>query len=148
MKQSAGIILVDTESYEEPAVLCLRAYKNWDFPKGLVEEDEIFPVAALRELTEETGYTIKDISIHRLMPFSQVPISVTYGSGKNKKRVTLFLAALSNYDKEPVLPINPELGKPEHDEWRWTKLSELEALIPKHFIPVAMFLKNTVFKDN
>ena len=146
MKQAAGFILVDTENYEEPAVLCLRAYNNWDFPKGIVEEGEILPVAAVRELTEETGYTLKDISVNRLMPFSQVPVSVSYGKGKNKKRVTLFLGALSNYEKEPVLPVNPELGKPEHDEWRWVILSELEALLPKHFTPIVLFLKNTVFK--
>ena len=125
----------------------MRAYNNWDFPKGIVEPQEILPLAALRELEEETGYTLKDISINKLMPFSQAPVSVSYGSGKNKKRVTLYLGALSNHDKEPYLPVNPELGKPEHDEWRWVKLSELEALLPKHFKPVAQFLKNTVFRS-
>tara|TARA_B100000700_G_C14603987_1_gene650424 strand:+ start:240 stop:686 length:447 start_codon:yes stop_codon:yes gene_type:complete len=146
MKQAAGFILVDTETHEEPTVLCLRAYSNWDFPKGLIEEGEFVPMAALRELEEETGYVLKDISLNKLHPFSQTPVSVTYGKGKNEKRVTLFVAALTNYEKDPVLPVNPELGKPEHDEWRWVKLSELESLLPKHFTPIALFLKDTVFK--
>src|SRR4029077_6144479 len=35
-------------------VLVLRAYKNWDFPKGVVEEGEEPIDAAKREATEET----------------------------------------------------------------------------------------------
>jgi 8-oxo-dGTP pyrophosphatase MutT (NUDIX family) len=36
-------------------LLVLRAYKNWDFPKGLVEPGESELDAARREVTEETG---------------------------------------------------------------------------------------------
>jgi 8-oxo-dGTP pyrophosphatase MutT (NUDIX family) len=35
--------------------LVLRAYKNWDFPKGLVEAGEDQLTCAKRELKEETG---------------------------------------------------------------------------------------------
>jgi len=35
----------------------LRAYRNWDFPKGLVEEGETPLAAARREVAEETGIT-------------------------------------------------------------------------------------------
>jgi 8-oxo-dGTP pyrophosphatase MutT (NUDIX family) len=36
-------------------VLILRAYNNWDFPKGLVEPGEDELAAAKREVEEETG---------------------------------------------------------------------------------------------
>ena len=36
-------------------VLVLRAYKNWDFPKGMVEPGESELDAARREVAEETG---------------------------------------------------------------------------------------------
>jgi len=36
-------------------LLVLRAYNNWDFPKGLVDAGEDQLSAAKRELNEETG---------------------------------------------------------------------------------------------
>ena len=41
--------------------LVLRAYNNWDFPKGLVEAGEEQLACAKRELREETG--LSDLSI-------------------------------------------------------------------------------------
>lgn len=37
--------------------LLLRAYRNWDFPKGMVEPGETAWTAAQREVAEETGLT-------------------------------------------------------------------------------------------
>ena len=145
MKIAAGVIVIDTKTQDEPAVLCLRAYSNWDFPKGAVEENEPIVVAAFRELEEETGYTLKDVSLTRLGVYSQIPIRTKYGKGKNEKSVTLIVTSLANFEKEPVLKVNPELGKPEHDEWRWVKLSELEALLPKHFTSVSKYLNKIKF---
>ena len=50
---SAGVVVVHLG---EAAVqyLLLRAYKNWDFPKGLVEPGEGPLDAAVREVKEET----------------------------------------------------------------------------------------------
>jgi 8-oxo-dGTP pyrophosphatase MutT (NUDIX family) len=53
-KRAAGIVVLR----RLPAgwqCLLLRAYRNWDFPKGLVEEGEMPLQAALREVREETG---------------------------------------------------------------------------------------------
>src|SRR6266850_933964 len=40
--------------------LILRAYNNWDFPKGLVEAGENQLTCAKRELREETGLATVD----------------------------------------------------------------------------------------
>src|SRR5919112_5835476 len=50
---SAGVVVVR----RDPAgwlFLMLRAYRNWDFPKGLVEQGEDPLAAARREVQEET----------------------------------------------------------------------------------------------
>ena len=47
-------------------VLLLRAYRNWDLPKGLVEPGEQPFAAACREVEEETGITDLDFVGERL----------------------------------------------------------------------------------
>lgn len=137
MKQSAGIILLDVMQ-DPPKVLCLRAYANWDFPKGQLDPGETYQEAALRELEEETGYAPEDIRMigHLL----NTPEAVVHGSGKRKKTSTYFYAVLENFDKEPYLPINPDLGKPEHDEWRWVSVTDLPDLLPKRLQIIAQKL--------
>ena len=86
MIQSAGVIVIDRAG-GTPTVLCVRAYSNWDFPKGQLDEGESHVEAAIRELAEETTLTLADIKLNGL----QTP-SVTYGSGSKKKQATYFLA--------------------------------------------------------
>ncbi len=50
---SAGVVVVDVAG-AAVRYLLLRAYKNWDFPKGLVEPGEQPLDAAVREVKEET----------------------------------------------------------------------------------------------
>jgi len=52
METSAGIVLVNFGS-----VLLLQhpGAGHWDFPKGHIEDGEVFEESALRELKEETG---------------------------------------------------------------------------------------------
>ena len=139
MKQSAGIILVDL-SKEKPKVLCLRAYKNWDWPKGRLAASENHIQAAIRELEEETGYTVEDIEF--VKELIAKPESVTYGSGKSAKTATYFYAALINTQKEPVLPINPELGHPEHEEWRWVQTDQLRDLMPARLSDIVTHIES------
>src|SRR4051812_27901774 len=53
---SAGVIPL-RRTHQGWRILVLRAYKNWDFPKGRVEPGEEPIDAAKREATEETGLT-------------------------------------------------------------------------------------------
>ena len=119
MIQSAGIIIVDTQAEPEPRVLAVRAYAHWDFPKGLVEEGETLPEAAIRETAEE-------VSLHPLLDYALVekgPV-VFRGSGKRKKEITYYLATRVS-ETEPFLPVSEELGKPENDEFGWIRLGKL-----------------------
>ena len=79
MIQSAGVIVIDRSS-NSPTVLCVRAYANWDFPKGQLDPGETHIEAAVRELEEETTLSLSDIQLVGL----KAPI-IAYGSGKKKK---------------------------------------------------------------
>lgn len=97
--------------------LILRAYRNWDFPKGKIEQFEDPFDAAKREIAEETGLT--EICFYD--DFIETP---PYGRGK----VARFYVAESK-TKEVILPVSPELGRPEHHEYRWASYEEARALL-------------------
>ena len=133
MIESAGVVVID-KSGEVPTVLCVRAYSNWDFPKGHLEPGETHIEAAVRELEEETTLSLQDVKLNGL----KAP-SVTYGSGKGKKTATYFLADRTS-DKSPVLPVSEELGRPENDEFKWVPFTQLNSLMPARLVPVVTYV--------
>ena len=105
---SAGVVVVR----RTPAgwrFLLLRAYRNWDFPKGVVEPGEEPLAAARREVTEET--LIDDLRFTwgeeycETAPYSNNKVARYYLGETHTQHVTL--------------PVSPELGRPEHNEARW-----------------------------
>ena len=53
---SAGGVVFRVGDGPEPLFLLIRdSYRNWGFPKGHLEPDELPDAAALREVKEETG---------------------------------------------------------------------------------------------
>ena len=137
MIHSAGIIIIDDEG-PETKVLCVRAYSNWDFPKGQLEAGESHLEAAKREVEEEvTLVSGADYSLT-----GEMAPSVTYGSGKGRKTATYFLAKrISNV--EPFLPVNPELGKPENDQWSFIPVSELAFVMPARLLKIVDFIQKS-----
>jgi len=136
MIQSAGVVVIDWEP-KEPEALCVRAYSNWDFPKGKVDPGESLQQAAIRELQEETSLeTPVDVALTR-----GVAPSVTYGRGRRAKTATYFIGNRVS-DTTPFLPPSPELGRPENDEYRWVPISRLSQLMPPRLSPVVSFLIN------
>jgi 8-oxo-dGTP pyrophosphatase MutT (NUDIX family) len=117
---SAGIIIVRKER-DQWKYLFLRAYRNWDFPKGIVEEGEEPLEAARRETAEETG--IKDLHFNWGHPFKETE---PYSGGKKVARY--YLAETKT--TEVVFSINPEIGRSEHHEYRWVGFRELKDLAP------------------
>lgn len=129
---SSGVIVRD-DSGLEPIFLCVRAYSNWDFPKGHVEDGETLLQAALRELEEETTLTTEDVALTGMM----AP-PVIYRNGK--KTAHYFLAERKT-EVQPFLPVNPELGKPENDEYAWFTISQMESIMPARLLPVVEWIK-------
>jgi bis(5'-nucleosidyl)-tetraphosphatase len=106
--------------------LALRAYRNWDFPKGLVEPGEEPLDAALREVEEETGLT------QLALPWGHVwRETEPYSQGK----VARYYLAESVQDRV-VLPVSPELGRPEHHEFRWLDFAAARRLLPERLLPI------------
>jgi 8-oxo-dGTP pyrophosphatase MutT (NUDIX family) len=116
---SAGAVVV-RKSDGGPRWLLLRAYRNWDFPKGLVGAGEEPLAAARRETTEETGIDDLDFA----WGFDYVETE-PYASNKVAR---YYLARTSAQDV--VLRPNPELGRPEHHEYRWVDVDEARVLLP------------------
>lgn len=115
-------------------LLVLRAYRNWDFPKGLVEAGESDLDAARRECAEETGLADLDF------PFGEAhQDTLPYSGGKIAR---YFLAETEEPDIE--LPVSPELGRPEHHEWRWVTFDEAEEVLPPRLAVVLDWARRTL----
>lgn len=99
--------------------LLLRAYRNWDFPKGRVEPGEQPLDAAKREVEEET--TLAPLTFRWGYDFRETP---PYGRGK----VARYYLAESSHG-QVSLPVNPLLGRPEHHEFRWLDYGSARALL-------------------
>ena len=130
---SAGIVVVRRDG-EHWKLLILRAYRNWDFPKGLIEPGETPLAAARRETREETG-------------LSELEFRWGHGSTETEmygdhKIATYFLAETAQAGIE--LPVNPELGHPEHNEYRWVTMDEARALLPARLQPVLRWIVDTL----
>ena len=112
-KLSCGVVLArDTE--DGCVTLMLRAYHHWDFPKGLIEDNEGPLEAAIRELDEETGIDTTTF------PWGERYFETgPYSRGKTAR---YFLAATEQ--EEVVLGPSPDTGQPEHHEWRWVSFDE------------------------
>jgi 8-oxo-dGTP pyrophosphatase MutT (NUDIX family) len=89
---SAGVVVVSLVD-RKLRFLLLRAYRNWDFPKGLVEPGEEPIEAAVREVREET--TLDDISFDWGLvymdtgPYNKGKISRYYIARSKETQITL-----------------------------------------------------------
>ena len=112
-KLSCGIVIA-RQYGDEWLTLLLRAYHNWDFPKGICEEDEQPLDAAKREVEEESGI------VELLFDWGDRCIETgPYNKGKVAR---YYLARTSQEEVE--MGISPELGRPEHSEYRWVSFDE------------------------
>lgn len=89
--------------------IMLRAYRHWDFPKGLLENGEQPLEAAAREVQEETG-----ISELRFDWGERYYDTDPYNRGKVAR---YYLARTTAEEIE--MGISPLTGRPEHHEYRW-----------------------------
>jgi 8-oxo-dGTP pyrophosphatase MutT (NUDIX family) len=122
---SAGVVVV-RQVNGSWRYLMLRAYRNWDFPKGLVEAGEAPLSAALREVKEET--LIEDLQFDWGEEYRETaPYS-------HKKVARYYIARTST--ESVTLPVRPELGRPEHNEARWVTFEQGLALCSPRLDPI------------
>ena len=99
--------------------LLLRAFRHWDFPKGVVEAGERPRDAAVREVAEESGLAALEFRWGEAFCETE-----PYARGK----VARYYVAESP-SGEVHLQVSPELGRPEHHEYRWLDYREARALL-------------------
>jgi 8-oxo-dGTP pyrophosphatase MutT (NUDIX family) len=130
---SAGVVVVRNLNGTW-LFLLLRAYRNWDFPKGLVESGEEPLDAAIREVQEET--LIEDLQFtwgeayKETAPYSHNKVARYYIAQTSTEAVTL--------------PVRPELGRPEHNESRWVTFEQGLALSSPRLDPILRWAGETV----
>jgi bis(5'-nucleosidyl)-tetraphosphatase len=122
---SAGVVVV-RQTAEGWRFLLLRAFNHWDFPKGMVEPGEEPLDAAKREVREES--LIDDLEFRWGEPSTRTG---PYSRGK----VACYYIATTRTE-EITLPVNPELGRPEHSEFRWVDYDEAVQLVSPRVRPV------------
>lgn len=133
---SAGVIPV-RRTGRGWMLLVLRAYKNWDFPKGRVEPGEEPIDTAKRETAEETGITNLDFSFG-----DAYRETVPYAGGKTAR---YYLAETG--EERVSLPISHALGRPEHHEWRWVTFDEAEDLLPPRLALILEWARETLGEE-
>jgi 8-oxo-dGTP pyrophosphatase MutT (NUDIX family) len=122
---SAGVVVV-RRGPTGWLFLMLRAYRNWDFPKGVLEPGEEPLAAARREVREET--LINDLQFtwgeeyRETAPYSNNKVARYYVGETHTERVSL--------------PVSPELGRPEHNESRWLDLAGALSLSSPRVTPI------------
>ncbi len=116
---SAGVVILHW-NHDHYQYLLLRAFNYWDFPKGIVEAGEAPLDAAIREVEEETGLTTLDfqwgLGYRETNPYNH-----------GRKVARYYIAETPS--TQVYLPVNPELGKPEHSEYRWVDRAEAWTLL-------------------
>ena len=115
-------------------LLVLRAWQNWDFPKGLIEPGEDELAAARREVFEETGlgelgYPFGD-EFKETLPYSGGKVARYYLAETGEEKIEL--------------PVSPELGHPEHDAWRWVSFDEAEDVLPPRLAIILEWARRTI----
>jgi len=132
-KFSAGAVVLRPEAGGWRYLL-LRVFRTWDFPKGGLEAGEVPLEAAIREVEEETALTQLEFrwgEVYRE--------TARYSAGK----VARYYVAVS-LTQDVSLPVNPELGRPEHHEFRWVSHAEAKRLLPERLQPILAWVHELV----
>ena len=130
---SAGVVVV-SRADDDWQVLLLRVYNYWDCPKGVVEAGEDPLAAARREVREETS--LEELDFHwgedffETAPYSGNKVARYYLAGSESQQVEL--------------PVNPQLGRAEHHEFRWVGFDAAAKLVVPRISDVLVWARTRV----
>ena len=133
---SAGIVPVRF-SGGKPLFLLLGNKGYWDFPKGRQEDKENIFDTAIREVQEET--TIKEDDLN----FKWGKINKKSDVYKNNSKQAIYFIAETDMNKIE-LPINPEIGKAEHDSYIWATYEEALKLVGPRITKILKWANDVV----
>ena len=119
-------MVVVRETPEGWRFLLLRAFNHWDFPKGMVEPAEEPLAAAIREVREET--LIEDLE------FAWGDAHTQTGPYSRGKVARYYLAKTRTADV--TLTVIAELGRAEHNEFRWVDYEGANRLVSPRVQPI------------
>ncbi len=132
-RRSAGVVVVRRHA-DAWCCLLLRAFAYWDFPKGRIEDGETPLAAAIREVEEETGLA------GLVFRWGEAFLETAPYAGR---KVARYYVAESPAGKVR-LPVSAELGRPEHDEFRWVTFDEARALAVPRVQRIAHWAESAV----
>lgn len=132
---SCGIVIVRPYKNEYQYLL-LRSYSNWDFPKGRKEIGESDLETAIRETEEESAVPEDSLNFKWGKSFYE-----TEPYRKRKDKVARYFIAETDFD-EVYLPVNLEMGRPEHEEFRWMTYDEAMPKLKERLQKVLNWAKN------
>jgi 8-oxo-dGTP pyrophosphatase MutT (NUDIX family) len=130
---SAGVVVVRATP-DGWRFLLLRAFNHWDFPKGMVESGEEPLAAAIREVREES--LISDLEFVWGQDHTETG---PYSRGK----VARYYVARTG-TAEVTLPVIEELGRPEHNEYRWVDYNSALRLVSPRVEPVLEWARHRI----
>lgn len=115
---AAGCVLWRERNDQLQVLLVHRPrYRDWSWPKGKVDKGETLPEAAVREVLEETGYSV---TLGLPLPSSR------YTVGKNlRKHVSYWAAEVT--DRPTGTVQNPR----EIDDVRWVSAARARAMLTR-----------------
>lgn len=130
---SAGVVVIRQDNHGNWLYLLLRCFNYWDFPKGMVESGEAALDAAVREVREET--TIIDLAFNWGYEYIET------GPYKGGSKMARYYIATTK-QQLIELPINPELGRAEHEEYCWMDYKAANAALSPRVKRVLRWARN------
>lgn len=114
--KAAGAVVLRGKGKATEVLVIHRTLRNdWTIPKGKLDPFEYWAAAAVREVAEETGYSIR----------LSVPLTrVRYKVGDSPKEVRYWLGHQISDEQSPLWQPNQEV-----DEVRWVKVRKVSGLL-------------------